>query len=267
MPDRKADGAIHKETLRSARSIEKGVSASKTPITQLKLSKDKSEIEGYDEKAKRDDRLLYEALYASLLQFDGDGEKAFAEPFYKPTADGKQGNPVKKVWTNDKFNTGVSLGSRGVADNGGMVRIDVFFKDGKYYCVPVYLKDIYAKHLPNRAITAGASYLEWTKIDDSFEFLFALFRNDLIYLKAKRSFNLTPSNDKEKQKTSMAEGFLYYKGINIATGAADVITHDNGYEASPYFKTALLLKKYAVDILGEKHEITKEERLNTEWDL
>ncbi len=267
MPNRKARGPIHKETIRSARSLNEGVSASKTPLTSLKLSKDKSKIEGYDEKAKRDDRLLYDALYARLLAFDGDAEKAFSETFYKPTKDGKQGNAVKKVWINNPFNTGMLLSERsGVADNGGMVRIDVFVKNKKYYCVPVYIKDIYAKHLPDRAITQNKKYNDWDKIDESFDFLFALYYNDLIFIESKKAFNLKSSNQNEKHTISADRGFFYYKGINISTGAANIINHDNSYEVSIGFKTLLKIQKYTVDVLGEKHLIEREKRLNTEWD-
>lgn len=264
MPNRKAKGPIHEETIRSVRSVDEGFVSVKTPLAKLKLDKE-GEIAGYNRKARRDDRLLYEALRARLKEFGGDGEKAFAEPFYKPTSDGSPGHPVKKVWTDTVFNTGVFI-DRGAADNGGMVRIDVFEKDGKYYCVPVYIKDIYAKHLPDRAISAGKRYDDWTKVDESFRFLFALFRNDLVYLKAKKPFKLTPNDEEEKQTVSLSEGFFYYKGINVATGQALMITHDNSYEISPGTKTLLKLEKYAVDVLGNKYPVRGEKRLNAEWD-
>lgn len=268
MPNRKAHGPIHKETIRSARALEQGASARKVPLTSLKLNKDKSEIEGYDKKAKRDDRLLYEALFARLSEFDGDAQKAFSAPFYKPTNDGKQGNPVKKVWVTEPFNVGMKFGDgKSVADNGGMVRVDVFEKKGKYYCVPVYIKDIYAKRLPNRAITQNKKYDDWDIIDDSYEFLFALYPNDLVYIEAKKLFNLKSPFKENGQTVSTEKGFFYYKTINIATGAADIITHDNALRTSLGFKTLLKLQKYTVDILGEKHPVTKEKRLNTEWDI
>ena len=264
MPCRKAKGQIHEETIRSCRSKEEGVVSAKTPLVKLKLDKD-GEIAGYNRRARQDDRLLYEALRARLQAFGGNGEKAFAEPFYKPTSDGKPGAVVKKVWTDTVFNTGVTL-DRGAADNGGMVRIDVFEREGKYYCVPVYIKDIYAKHLPDRAISAGKRFDDWVKIDDSFRFLFALFRNDLIYVKAKKPFNLSPNDKEEKQSVSVFEGFFYYRGINISTGAALIITHDNSYSTELGLKTLLKIEKYAVDILGNKYPVKREKRLNTEWD-
>ena len=267
MPSRKAKGAIHKATIRSARSLAEGVTSGKTPLAQLKLTKDKTAILGYNEKAKRDDRLLYDALLARLQAADGDGEKAFAEPFYKPTKDGRRGPLVRKVWIDSAFNAGMVLeDGKSVADNGGMVRIDVFRKDGKYFCVPVYTKDVYAKHLPDRAITAGKKYSDWTKIDETFEFLFALFANDLIYVKAEKSFKRNPLDKEEKQSHKEPDGYFYYKGIDITTGAALLITHDHSYETRLGLKTLLRLEKYTVDVLGEKYPVRKEKRLNTEWD-
>ena len=43
------------------------------------------------------DRLLYSALKRRLEEFDGDGKKAFTEPFHKPKSDGSDGPIVKKV--------------------------------------------------------------------------------------------------------------------------------------------------------------------------
>lgn len=260
MPKRKAKGAIHDETLRSAREKDNNISVVKTPITKLKL-KD-GEIENYNEQAKKDDRLLYEALRDRLKEFDGKADKAFAGPFYKPTSNGERGNVVKKVLINNVFNTGVYLKERNViADNGGLVRTDVFYKDNKYYCVPIYVKDVYAQKLPNKAITGGKTYNDWDEIDGSYEFKFSLFYNDLIYIKSQKAFNLTPSNSKEKQQISLEEGFFYYKGININSGGANIITHDNGYKTRIGLKTLLCLQKYTVDILGHYTPVKSEKRM------
>jgi len=147
-----------------------------------------------------------------------------------------------------------------------MVRVDVFKKGNKYYYVPVYIKDIYAKRLPDRAITRDRKYEDWTRIDDSFTFLFALFPSDLIHIKAEKPFKLTSTNSKEKITAMVSEGFFYYKGIDSNTGAASIITHDNSYETRIGLKTLPLIEKYEVGVLGDIHKVTKEKRLNTQWD-
>ena len=53
----------------------------------------------------------------------------------------------------------------GVADNGGMVRVDVFFVEGEgYYLVPIYVADTKKAELPNRAIVANKQYEEWKEM-------------------------------------------------------------------------------------------------------
>ena len=59
-----------------------------------------------------------------------------------------------------------SVKSYGIAENGGMVRIDVFHVNGKYYFVPVYTADVVKKVLPNRAATAHKPYGEWKVMED-----------------------------------------------------------------------------------------------------
>lgn len=54
----------------------------------------------------------------------------------------------------------------GIAENGGMVRIDVYRVNGKYYFVPVYTADVVKKVLPDRASTANKPYSEWRTMED-----------------------------------------------------------------------------------------------------
>ena len=53
----------------------------------------------------------------------------------------------------------------------------------------------------------------------------------------------------------------YYEGTDIATGAINVITHDDSYlKHGQGVKTLVSLKKYQVDILGNVHPVKKEKR-------
>ena len=113
--------------------------------------------------------LLYNALKARLAQFGGDGKKAFTEPFYKPKADGSQGPLVKKVKIVNKSTLSVPVhGGTAVADNGSMVRVDVFYVENEgYYLVPVYVSDTVKRELPNRAIVAHKAYEDWKEMDEN----------------------------------------------------------------------------------------------------
>ena len=156
----------------------------KTELTNLKL-KD-GEIEGYYNPSS--DKILYDALKRRLEQFGGDGNKAFKDPFYKPKSDGTPGPEVKKVkiMTKSSLNVAVNQG-KGVADNGSMVRIDVFGVEerGKnaYYFVPIYVADTVKETLPNKAVVPNKSYNDWKFMKDE-DFLFSLYPNDLIYIES-----------------------------------------------------------------------------------
>ena len=94
MPKRKVTGAAHKDTIKSAKALDDGYAIVKRSLTDLKLNKF-NEIDNYY--MPQSDTLLYEALKAQLLKFDGDAKKAFAEPFHKPKSDGTPGPIVNKV--------------------------------------------------------------------------------------------------------------------------------------------------------------------------
>lgn len=52
----------------------------------------------------------------------------------------------------------------GIADNGGMVRIDAFYvEDDGYYFVPVYTAGTVKMQLPQKAVAQGAAVDDWKK--------------------------------------------------------------------------------------------------------
>ena len=188
MPTRKVRGAAHLETVVSPRLQKEGLIVKKVSLEALKLTKEKDAIENYY--APESDRLLYEALLQRLQACDGDGQKAFAEPFHKPKADGTPGPVVKKVKIAEKSTLSVPVHhGRGLAANGGMVRVDVFFipegKDRGYYLVPVYTSDVVRGELPMRAAVQGKSYEAWKMMREE-DFIFSLYPNDLVYIEGKK---------------------------------------------------------------------------------
>lgn len=263
MPKRKAKGALHKGTIYSNKynnEEEGNVIVLKTDIKKLKLKN--GEIDGYFKMAKKSDPLLYEALKARLVEYGGDAEKAFDLPFHKPKSDGTLGPVVKKVKIEEKGSIGFDLPEKkGYANNEKRVRTDVFYKDGKYWCVPVYAKDIARGVIPNHAIVANKKYAKWEEMSDE-NFIFSLYKNDLIFVKADKPFNLTKKVSKDSEKTllQMQEGFLYYEGIDISTGRIDISLHDRSYEGRLGVKTIPIMKKYTVDVLGNISEVKKEKR-------
>jgi len=259
MPKRTVSGAAHKETIRGIG--ENNTTVSKVLLNKLKLDKD-GEITGYFNPG--DDRLLYEALKVRLIQFDGNGEKAFAEPFFKPKSDGTPGPLVKKVKIEEKSTLNVAVHNKtGVADNDSMVRVDVFFvEDDGYYLVPIYVADTMKDELPNKAIVAYKPYDEWKVVDDK-DFIFSLYPNDLIFTKAKNNMIFAKVNKESKlpDKKEIEDGFVYYKGSNITTGAMKIINHDNSYIINGLgAKTLKIFEKYQVDVLGNISKVGFEPR-------
>ena len=261
---KKAKGQIHDATIRSAREFENGKVISRVPLTKLKLAKDKDGnlfIKNYYK--PEDDKLLYNKLLTRLIEYDGNAEIAFKEPVYKPKSDGTDGPLVKKVKIIENATTGFVLNKvKGVTDNGEMIRIDVFSKDGKYYAVPVYVKDFYTGKLPNKAVVANKPYSEWKEVDGSYEFLFSLYKNDLVYIRHRKGLELTKTNSSNKDdKIIFKEGHLYYNSFKISSGTVKLFTIDNSYEIqSAGILTLEKFQKCSADYFGNIDFIGKEKR-------
>lgn len=252
MPKRKVSGAAHKDTIRSSKMP--GHSVIKTALADLKLDKD-GEIENYYD--PNSDRLLYDALKARLRQYDGKAKEAFAAPFYKPKKDGTPGPLVQKVKIYSKTNLNVSVNG-GIADNGGMVRIDVFhIEDDGYYFVPIYTSDVVKKVLPNRAVVASTPFERWKPMEDK-DFIFSLYPGDLILVEHRKTLKLTAASKQPTGERELIrkEALLYYSGADISTGAISLTTHDRKYTMRGLgIKTLCSIRKFEVDVLGEYHEV------------
>lgn len=242
---RRGLGQAHQETIRSAKLIDQNLSSVRTPLENLKL-KDLPRMVGYEDPRNQ---TLVEALEQRLQAFKDDGKKAFAEPFYKPAAEGKQAPLVRSVKLATVQKSGLPV-RHGIASNGDMLRIDVFSKGGKYFVVPLYVADAVAATLPCKAVVAGKPEDLWDVMDDSYAFLFSLYPNDWVQVELKGK---------------VVEG--YYAGMNRSTGAINLWAHDrnqaigkNGLIESIGIKTAKNLTKYHVDILGRLHRVEQEPR-------
>lgn len=257
MPNHKVTGAAHADTIRSPRHYkEEGIVLTKTALTELKLNKD-GEIEGYYN--PESDLLLYNALKSQLQRFGNDAKKAFAEEFHKPKSDGTDGPVVKKVKVQKKLSLGVEVnGGKGIAENGSMVRIDVFRENGKYYFVPVYTADVVKKVLPNKVSTANKPYSEWRVIDDK-NFIFSLYSRDLIHVKSKKGVK---TNLVQGGQIMQADIYAYFMGADIATASIAGIAHDSSYKFRGLgIQNLEMLEKCQVDILGNISIVKKEKRM------
>lgn len=251
----KITGAAHDETVRRCQYTENGIKCiSRTDIKKLKLNSN-GEIDGYYEKAKKDDKILYNALKEKLVENGGDARRAFITTFYKPKKDGSPGIIVKKVKTETNSRLPIKLKNKAIATNGTIIRLDVFKVEGEgYYFVPIYVNHTVLNKLPNKACLSKKSYNEWIEMDDK-NFIFSIYPRDLIYLKLKSPINFHSTNGSNEIMV-VNEILAYYIRADISSASLTLINHDNTYSAKGIgIKTLLELKKYEVDILGNIHEV------------
>lgn len=259
MPRHKITGAAHADTIRSPRHFEKdGIVLSKVDLATLKLDKD-GEIAGYYDPDS--DRLLYNAIKKQLQLHGGSGTVAFPKgtAFHKPKADGTPGPLVKKVKVSKKQSLGVLLNDgAGIAENGSMVRIDVFCENGKYYFVPIYTSDTKKKVLPNRAAMNGKIYNDWKEMKGE-DFIFSLYSRDLIKFKHKTGIKTCNVNGVD---IIINEQLVYYFSADISTASISGSAPDSSYKfRSIGIQSLEYLKKYQVDILGNVTEVKHEKRM------
>lgn len=250
-PQRRNSGAAHKDTIygQPERLKEQGGVTQKVPLASLTLKDLDNLIDPH-----RNEK-LYAAIRARLEAHSGKGEKAFLRdnPLRKPDREGNPTGPVVRTVTLviDKL-SGIPVRG-GIAKNDTMLRVDVFRhkKDGKFHLVPVYVHHAVAEALPNRAIVAFKDESEWTLIDDeSFDFCFALYPNDLVRIGLKKEAHLG-----------------YYAGCDRSTGAVSLWVHDRNHSVGKDglirgigLKTAIAVDKFHVDTLGNIYPAPPEQR-------
>lgn len=218
------------------------------PLAALRL-KDIDNIVGADDPRNAD---WIDALRQRLQAFNGDGSKAFASnqpPLFKPSNAEKTAPQIRSVKLLATQKSGLPV-RNGMANNGSMLRVDIFTKGGKFFPVPIYVADAAQETLPNHAVVAYKPESEWPEMDEGYAFLFSLYPNDWISIKLK---------------TETIAG--YFSGLDRATGAVSVWAHDRNQAAGKDgqwrgvgVKTALAIEKYHADILGNLHRVRVETR-------
>lgn len=241
VPFRKIGGKLFKETVYSKKDFKEGYFVSKKKLSDLK-EKDLDNLYNYE-----CDKRLYDAIIERMKVFNYDGKKAFVEEFRKPTKNGELGPVVRsiKVKTTVPFKDGIEV-NEGLSAKEGMVRIDIYEKENKYFVVPIYRYQIANNSIPNKAATAKKKEDEWTIIDETFNFKFSIYKNDLIEIKYAKKNGY----------------FGYYDGFDRDSAGITIENHDNSkrYRGIGIKSGVTLLNKYEVDVLGYYHKVKEGER-------
>lgn len=269
MTSRKAKGCINEATVFSSKYADNkyptvcdgnNVIVKRTALANLKLDKN-GEINGYFQ--PEGDVALYNALKQRLVEFDGDAKKAFATPIRKPCNSG-QGNIVRTVKTYETYTGGGMLleKNKGIVKNDGMIRVDLYSKDGKYFGVPVYVADLYRGELPRRAATAGKPQNEWREMDDTYTFEMSIYQDDLLRIESKKGIELKKKKDVENSakatSKTITDDFVYFIGFNRATGAMEIEdTSGCYYKDSVGIQNVGKITKCEIDVLGNVQKIKK----------
>lgn len=254
-------GALHKDTVyrQTSEMRKENLAIKKVSLKKLKYAKISSIVDADTRNKNLCDALRkrYEE-YSSTTGKDvskieeKDLAKIFSDdkPMHMPNSEGQEDpcNPiVKSVRVKDAC-SGVHI-RNGVAENDNIMRVDIFKKRGKYYCIPIYA---WNKTLPNKACVARKNESDWVEIDDSYEWCFSVRTNDLIRIDGKKeSF------------------FGYFNGFHRSVASFSILFHDRqiskkykkGEKEGIGVKTAYSLTKYNVDVLGYYYLAKPEKRL------
>lgn len=269
MTSRKAKGCINEATVFSSKYADNkyptvcdgnNVIVKRTALANLKLDKN-GEINGYFQ--PEGDAALYNALKQRLVEFDGDAKKAFATLIRKPCNSG-QGNIVRTVKTYETYTGGGMLleKNKGIVKNDGMIRVDLYSKDGKYFGVPVYVADLYRGELPKRAATQNKPQNEWRVIDDTYTFEMSIYQDDLLRIENKKGIELKKNKDVENSakaaSKTIIDDFVYYIGFDRSTVSIKVEDTTGCYFARGVgIQNIGKITKCEIDVLGNVQEIKK----------
>ena len=211
----RSTGVAHKATIR--RMIEHpdpwkdaGWTSKKVPLTEINLKKLESAA-GFGD--PREDA-LHALITQRLSEFGDDPKKAFAEdrPLFRPTKNGQKGPRVLGLRILEPHPSGLILDKKGgMADNGAMVRIDIYRLNARYVAVPVYVHQLNDTKTAPRFCKPGTPPNQWPVIAEDNLKLFSLYKNSF--------FQITKKNG------DVIRG--YFVKFDIAGANISLRVHDN----------------------------------------
>ncbi len=225
---RRGSGAIHEETIRSAKLIEENKSFVRTPLSKLRLA-DLDNIVGA---TFSHNHKLIALLRERLTAHGNDGKKAFSEPVFKPSSSDIRGPEVRKVKLISTQKGGMRVRG-GVAELGPMHHVEVFRSTNGFLIKPAYIANDEAR-----------VNIETESVDATF--CFALTKHDYVEV----SFGAT----------TYSGYFVMYE----SDGRLTLRAHDQPVPDKHYFRKSVLaasrMQKLHVDVLGNTYPAPPEPR-------
>lgn len=240
MPNRKVAGSAHEETLRSPKININKMRTVRVPLTNIKL-KDLDNAP-----AKDSDAQLYQTLRRRLEEYNDKPERAFAEPVYKQDKRGANVHQVRTIKVASKKLSGFEInGKTAFVDNGDVARLDVYQKDGKFFCTPVYVWQLTISHNKNPKLRNSKNaeverkIRKANNIDGSFYLVCSLYKNDYVIIR-KGHNNIHG----------------YYRSYNPNGGRIKLLPHlaasnDNLIEVSGVKTMATAVERFDISVLGD----------------
>jgi len=257
----RARGKAHDATVRQVRGADGKKLVNKTPseingekiVYERKLITDKGFKESDLDKIPipapygniADPKRLRDEMVESLRAWIGKG---------KPKDDlprSPKGDIIRKVRVATDKKVAIEL-SGGAVDRGDMARVDVFRKKNKkgkweFYVIPIYPHQIATmEEPPDHAVKGGGEESEWAPLDANSEFLWSLYSMSFLEI--------------VKSDGEAIEG--YFRSLDRNTGAVTVspqVTNDE-IRKGIGVKTLSSLKKFTIDRLGRRFEVSREVR-------
>jgi CRISPR-associated endonuclease Csn1 len=238
VPFRKIGGKLFGETIYSSKGFKGEYFVKKKNLDELK-KEDLNNFYNYN-----CDKRLYDAIIDRMEKFDYNAKKAFESEFRKPTKSGEKGPIVRsvKIKTKVPFKNGIELENvKGLVAKDGIVRIDIYEKEEKYFAVPVYRYQLAQRIIPKKAALAKKSEEEWPIMDESYKFKFSIYKNDLIEIRYKTKGGY----------------FGYFDGFDINSAGITIENHDGSerYRGIGIKSGVLEFNKYEVDVLGKYYKV------------
>jgi CRISPR-associated endonuclease Csn1 len=242
---RRARGKAHDATFKQVKERDEEIVVYERKAIEKLTDIDLSRIKD----AERNHRLV-----ATLRTWLAAGKPKANPPTWKyRDGDGFREEPIRKVRLATRDQPAIMLNG-GTVDRGDMARVDIFRKKNKnarweFYAVPIYPHQVATmKAPPDRAVVAYKDENEWRRIDEKYEFLWSL--TAMSYVVAVKANGET------------IEG--YFRGLHRGTGAANISSHLSLAKTATTdgvgLKTLREFRKFAVDRLGRKFEVEREER-------